>query len=762
MSIIYSVIFLLLIISLAVCTIAAKKSPRVIGGSVAFLNCALIPPVLGNLLLLVSNDVMISAVGCYLYFIGMDLVLFSLINFSVKYCESADIMKKVSKGAYVLLAVDSLQIFLNLITGHAFSMDETYIEGVLRYSFVPHAGLVFHRVVDYGILVAIVIIYIIMIFRMPRIYRERYSVILYSILLGGAWMMLNIIDRSQINTSMIGLALSGIVIYHFAVRYKPMRLLDRMLSNIVSEMPEAMFVFDPTHKCIWANEQGCRMAGCTENELEKAVGVLVEMFGDPKRHSDSKVLERKVGSGKDMRHYTLEEDITTDEKGKVTGSYLSIRDVTEEKIKIEREMYFANHDRLTGLYTKEHFFDGINEVLNSKTKEEYYIVFVDVHNFKLVNDILGVTFGDYALKMIADWIRRNMTERCRYGRLEGDTFGMLIPVSDFDAARIEDELTHFIVKNGKASYQLLIHLGVYKVDSSTDRDISVMFDRAHLAITSIQDEYNTHIAYYNKELREKVLWDQSISGQLEDAIKRRDIRPYLQPIADVNGDIIGAEALARWIHPERGFLSPISFIPVFEKNGMIIEVDRYMWRCACEILSDWQKKGLDIFISVNISPKDFYFMDVVSEICSLADEYAIDRDKLRIEITETVMMTEGEDRVKILDSMRANGFLVEMDDFGSGYSSLNMLKDIPVDVLKIDMKFLDSTGDREKGRMIVKNIISLSEELGISSLTEGVETEEQYRLLSRMGCRMFQGYYFAKPMPVDDITKLIMDGQNKE
>ena len=262
-------------------------------------------------------------------------------------------------------------------------------------------------------------------------------------------------------------------------------------------------------------------------------------------------------------------------------------------------------------------------------------------------------------------------------------------------------------------------------------------------------------AYYDKEIREKLLWNQNISSQLGEAIRTREVRPYLQPIADREGHIVGAEALARWIHPEHGFMSPALFIPVFEKNGMIAEVDKYIWRCACEILAQWKKEKRNLFISVNISPKDFYFIDVITEIQNLVKEFHISPEFLRIEITETAMMNEAENRMQILENFRKAGFIVEMDDFGSGYSSLNMLKDMPVDVLKIDMKFLGKTGDKNRANTIVKNIIHLSEELGISALTEGVETKEQYEVLSLMGCSLFQGYYFSKPLPQEEFEKLL-------
>ena len=307
----------------------------------------------------------------------------------------------------------------------------------------------------------------------------------------------------------------------------------------------------------------------------------------------------------------------------------------------------------------------------------------------------------------------------------------------------------------------MIHIGAYEIDDR-NTDVSVMFDRAHLAISTLNNNYKQHIAFYDKNLREKMLWNQKITAGLSSAISTMQIRPYLQPITDRNGKVVGAEALARWIHPENGFMSPAVFIPVLEKNGMIVEVDKHIWRCACKTLADWKGKHDDLFISVNISPKDFYYIDIVSEITGLVNEYEIDPKNLRVEITETVMMTDENDKFKMLEELRKKGFIVEMDDFGSGYSSLNLLKDMPVDVLKIDMKFLSSPDSGSKAQKIIRNIIRLSEELNIISLTEGVETGQQYSDLSDMGCKLFQGYYFAKPLPITDFEEFAFASKQKK
>ena len=760
----FSVIFAVLILALITCTIIARRSHKSMGKVVALFEASFIVPVMGNLLIIASSRRTLALVGCYMFFLGFDMVMLSLILFTCKYCKGAGDGQKPPKFIFAMLAVDAVQILLNTVFGHAFKLEEIVVDDLAYYRFIPQIGLLFHRIVDYGILAAVLLLFIIAIKRTPRIYSEKYLIILISIIAEGLWQTFYILSRTPIDTSMIGFGVLGILIFYFSLYYRPLRLLDRMLSGVVSEMTDSMYIFDAAGNCIWANEQGLKLAGVTAEELDKIKSKLVEIFGTPESQPDFSGNQRIIGSGSNARYYTLDESRAIDDH-KLSGTYLRIRDVTEEQQRLKREMYDATHDLMTGLYTREYLYQRIYETISANPDTEYYIVYVDVKNFKVVNDIFGTKFGDHAIIHIANWIRQYVSENCCYGRLAGDTFGVCIPKEEFNEELLEDTLAHFTIKSELAEYgyHLLIHLGVYAADKEDSDDISLMFDRAHLALSNIRDEYKTHIAYYDNEIREKLLWNQEISSQVYNAIATGQLRPYLQPIADREGKIVGAEALVRWIHPDRGFLSPGAFIPVFEKNGMIVEVDKHMWRCACEILSRWQKSGIDLFISVNISPKDFYFVDVVAEIKKLVEEFRLEPSKLRIEITETVMMNDAENRMKLLDEFRKSGFIVEMDDFGSGYSSLNMLKDMPVDVLKIDMKFLGKTSDQKKSHTIVKNIINLTKELGIISLTEGVETQEQYESLEEMGCNLFQGYYFAKPMPVHDFENFVesLSGKKK-
>ena len=546
------------------------------------------------------------------------------------------------------------------------------------------------------------------------------------------------------------------MIFYFALYYRPMRLLDRMLAGVASQMPEALYFFDGTGRCIWANRQGAKFMNVRNESYDSVTDQLIRVFDDIGEDEDRWSSRKTIGVGETTKYYVLERQSLNDVHNKVAGSFLSIRDVTKEEKALRVEKYNATHDNLTDLYTKEYLYECTARMIGEHPGENFLIAFINVTDFKIINDIYGSDFGDFVLKKIASYIMETMPEDSVYGRMGGDKFGICIAEREFDEAKIEKSLSDFVVSDGVNRHNILLHMGVYEV-SEPDLDPSIMYDRAHMALSVIKNEYQRRISYYDDKMRDSVIWSQRLSSQLEDAIALKQVVPYIQPILNKEGKIVGGEALVRWIHPEYGFLAPDMFVPVFEKNGMIAELDRYMWRCACEILARWKKEGKDLFISINISPKDFYFMNVNEEIIKITSAYDIEPRKLRIEITETIMMTDVNSRLKNLMKLRDDGFIVEMDDFGSGYSSLNLLKDMPVDVLKIDMAFLKQSKENIKTQKILHNIIKMSDDLGIVPLTEGVETIEQYRMLSEMGCKLFQGYYFSKPLPLEEFEKYAYD-----
>ena len=742
-------------IALVVCAFFAKRSKKSIANDVFLMLVSLLPPMVGNLFIILSEDWLISRIGSYIYFIGLDWTIITLLRFTCDYCKINYAHTKLHIVVSALIAVDIAQLLLNPILGHAFTTIPITVEGATYYSLVPFAGQAFHRVVVYGVFFASIGVFAYKTITSSRIYVERYLVILIVMIITGAWESFYIFSGSPIDRSMIGFGMFGLLIFYFSLFYKPMRLLDRMLVRVVSNLDVAVFFFDTTGLCIYANDLGRRMVGLGEADTiaENATETIGKAIGGwPNLYNQNWTEHRYIGEGENRRFLELDMKQLFDGQGRHVGASLAVRDRTEEQQKLQHEKHLATHDSLTGLFNQRFLYEEGRRLIDENPGIDFRVVAVDVKDFKLVNDIYSKEVGDRLLCSIADDMRRYASPHEVYGRISGDKFGLVLPVDEFQVDNVEAIMLDYDFSEHGINHPVIIHLGVYDV---VDRDLElpVMFDRAFMAVKSIKKDYRRRIAYYDDAMRENAIWNQKISSELDNAIATGQVQPYLQPMVNDEGEVEGAEVLVRWIHPEEGFLSPASFIPYFEENGRIAQLDLHIWECACRILQEWQRKGIDLFLSVNISPKDFYFLDVHEAIKNLVAKYGIDPAKLRLEITETVMMTDIANRLRIIEGLRRDGFLVEMDDFGSGYSSLNMLKDIPVDVLKIDMMFLYKTKDQQRAQTILQTIINLSGQLGMPSVTEGVETAEQLAMLTDMGCRMFQGYFFAKPMPVQEFEE---------
>ena len=301
---------------------------------------------------------------------------------------------------------------------------------------------------------------------------------------------------------------------------------------------------------------------------------------------------------------------------------------------------------------------------------------------------------------------------------------------------------------------LYMYIGVYEI-TDRDEDVSIMCDKANLAMKTLYENYDKSIAYYSDVILDKTIEEKQLVGDFDEAIAKRQFCMYLQPQMTSEGKMIGAEALVRWQHPKRGLIFPGDFIEIFERTGLIYRLDRFVWELAVEKLAQWQKDGRDdLYISVNISTKDFCYMDVYKTITSLVEKYKIVPSTLKLEITETAIMTGTAGEIEIIEQFRKYGFEVEIDDFGSGYSSLNMLKDVKVDALKLDRVFFESGDNDERGKDIIQSVIKLAQALDLHTISEGVEERKQVEFLKEMHCDLIQGYVFAKPMPVPEFEQL--------
>ena len=365
------------------------------------------------------------------------------------------------------------------------------------------------------------------------------------------------------------------------------------------------------------------------------------------------------------------------------------------------------YDRLTGLYSKEFFFQKVKEMLMQNPDTTYDIVCSDVENFKLINDVFGVSTGDRLLRGIGKMYEESVEGNGICGRLNSDLFACII-----EHRSLTDDL--FIASSAQINHildvrNIVMKWGVYTV---TDRTLSVeqMCDRALLAARSIKGQYGKYFSVYDDALRDKLLKDQAITDSMETALAQGQFQIYLQPKYRIEDEtLVGAEALVRWIHPEWGVQSPAEFIPLFEKNGFITKLDQYVWDRACAALRDFDDRGFaPVSVSVNVSRADIYNADLADILMKTVKKYDLPPARLHLEITESAYTENPKQIIDTVRRLRELGFVIEMDDFGSGYSSLNMLNEMPIDILKLDMKFIQSETAKPTTQGILQFIIGLA------------------------------------------------------
>lgn len=413
------------------------------------------------------------------------------------------------------------------------------------------------------------------------------------------------------------------------------------------------------------------------------------------------------------------------------------------------------YDRITGVYSKEYFCQQVRDILFRNPDVKYDILCSDIEDFKLINDTFGMAAGDRLLRQVAKLCTQRLGDRGICGRLSADQFACLLEHREDYADEMFTQ-SDSRINSGFGDQNVIMKYGIYMVE---DREVSVeqMCDRALLAAHSIKGKYGKHFALYDDKLRGTLLRRQAITDGMETALATGQFEVYLQPKYQIrDGQLTGAEALVRWNHPEWGLQPPAEFIPIFERNGFITKLDQYVWEQVCALMQAWDEKGYpSVNISVNVSRMDIYNTDLVNLLTGIIRRHGLSPSRLHLEITESAYTDTSRQLIETLGALRRLGFVIEMDDFGSGYSSLNMLTEMPIDVLKLDMKFIQTEITRPAGQGILRFIVDLARWMRLSVVAEGVETREQLERLQHDGCDYAQGYYFAKPMPVENFVAVL-------
>ena len=417
----------------------------------------------------------------------------------------------------------------------------------------------------------------------------------------------------------------------------------------------------------------------------------------------------------------------------------------------------AEHDPLTMLYSRNFFFEYVNRIHQYHPEYHMDAVVIDIEQFHSVNALNGRDFGDRVLRII------------------GDELHVFLKGSDGLASRVEaDRFDIYCAR--QEDYQQLLNRLQGRVDTVSrnagvrlrmgvkawqeDMDPILQFDLARAACSMARGSNKGHLVVYDDDMRLREIFNQRLLNDLHRAVEEHELHVYYQPKYNVQchpPKLSSAEALIRWKHPELGMISPEQFIPLLENSGLISVVDHYVWEEAASQIREWHKKyGITVPISVNLSRVDLYDPMLEETLNSFVEENGLDRKSLKLEVTESAYTDNADQMISLINCLRLQGFEIEMDDFGSGYSSLNMLTSMPIDVLKMDMRFIQDIDHTEKDFWLVDVVLNIARHLQVPVVAEGVETEAQMNRLRAAGCELIQGYYFSRPLPPEEFEKLIV------
>lgn len=709
---------------------------------------AIVSTVLYNISLITTN--LLSAYFITsLYYISIHFLVILLTDFififtetssSPKYKKIIAVFKKIWLCVFF---VDSFILILNPFFHHEFELSRLFINHNVFLCWNAKYFWMFniHLCLCFALSAVIFGILLVKIIKANRFYKSKYISVFAVFLITLVVNVVFLKSKTYFDFSVLFYSVFSIICSYFTLFSIPRSIQNEMLKQLSDNINIGIFCFNLERKCIYSNSTAKKFF-LAKDEILNELKSLLALRKD--------FVKRNIEIKQDDKTLTLAEEFSylLDSQKKAYGYILKLNDITEELNKASEELFDSTHDALTGLLTRDAFYSETEKILKSDPNSQYYMICTNIKNFKLVNDLFGSEKGDEFLKEFATKLKNTQYKTILTGRITGDRFAILInktEVDEIDALQKIKELEKFTVS---LNYKLHIFVGIYKI-TDINENVSSMFDKAVLAIKNISENYSVNVAYYDNDMLSILKKNREVINAFYDALNNNHFKMYLQPQVRCSDEkVVGAEALVRW-ETEKGVIhSPASFIKILEDNGLIHELDKFIWEKAVQLLQKWQLLGIDHHISVNVSTRDFYLIPLYETFTSLVTKYGIPPQKLKLEITETALVHDLKRHKQIITDLQKFGFTIEMDDFGSGYSSLTILKNISINILKIDMMFLSKTKHKERSKKILESVIKMAQKLGIKIIVEGVEDKEQAEFLRNLNCDFFQGYLYSKPITV--------------
>ena len=683
-----------------------------------------------------------------IYYVCTDWMAFSLFNLFTAGTDFLPGRKKADMIFFSIALLDSVSMMVNTVTKHNFELLPSMTVRELRFwwldfSLPQYVHLAFCYVMVLSGFAALVINAV----SAPKFYKKKYVFFLVSyaavILANFHSYTANLpVDYSVVLYGVFASCIAVCSIYTF-----PNLLVGNVMGTVSEAVSDAIVHFDFDGKVIYQNTAAKRLFDPDSGFINMSPVDFKDYYlENPESEIAVNVTE------KNLRYFKVEhQELLID--GLNVGSYIKVSDKTDEKLRYQEERFAATHDELTGLYNRDGFFERIESQLKKGVFRQPLMICSNIKDFKLINDNFGEMAGDEILLRQASMMEKFAHSTNINARLNDDKFAIFMEKENFSEDIFLSGIENLAQIADSSSCNLFISVGVYEVQDVNEK-VQIMYDKAKLAMDSIRNEYQKTFAFYSSNLMDRLLAEKNIINNFEDALESGQFEMYLQPIVDAKGEVKAAEALVRWNNPERGIMKPAEFIDVLDRTGLIYKLDKYICEKAVSKIAEWKSKGYKIeSIAFNVNSKDEYYFDTLSFLKSVVEKYKVAPSSVVIEMKEDALIDDYEGGSHYFEKIRSSGFKIAIDNFGSGYSSLNMLKDFSIDAIKISADFFSNDDFSDRAGIILSSIIEMVKELKINVATVGIETLEQKNFLLGLGCNIFQGNLFSRPLPAEEFEK---------
>lgn len=645
---------------------------------------------------------------------------------------------------FILCFIDSVLLLANARVNVFFDLVPAYTKARFFYWGIEYTSKFgFHKLVCAILSFSSLALLISSIAKAPSYNKVKYVTILTS---ESLVLIANYVFNSlnlPLNISLLMLVASSIFIANYVNKDFSAPILIGPLSAITESINDIIFCYDSSENLIYANSAAKNVFKKSNDNLENFAKEFRQNF----LINRPTELSLKLENGEERYYITEYKDFFISNSN--IGSYLRLQDKTKETLESRRKNYIATHDLLTGLFNRSGFFKKMQEALYQNTFKNPILICTNIKDFKLINTIYSEQVGDSVLQNQTEVMKRLPGhKKSIIGRIADDKFAILMEKQDFDKDIFEEVFNEVSCIIEKTLYNIQIVAGIYEIYDKKDT-IQSIYDKAKISLDAIKDSDNQIFSFYNPSMMEKMLKEKDIVNDFEKSLNEKQFSIQLQPVMDKEGNVLGAESVVRWNNPKYENLTPSSFLDVLERTSLIYKLDVYVWELVAKKLHEWKKRGFsDRFISVNVSSKDKFFIDIIKTFSELIKKYDISPQNFKVEIRETAMLENPEKTIAIFSQLKKLGIKVYIDNFGTGFSSLNVLKDFIADGIKMDTSFLSESKVSGKNKIILQTMISMSSNLGMEFIAKGVESENQMLALSKMNCKLFQGFYFSTPLPV--------------